>query len=172
MCTEQQKSADIGSRIKLIVDVVQGIFTIGAICAAGWWFIAQESTKPEIKIEQTVTQRPLGNSSSEILITVDVRATNIGKTKAELTKGTMQVDQINPIPGYTIHKYQLRDLVLEPGETDHAIFETIRVLKSSQTIQVYSEYPVTNSKDDVWSLYTPVDIGEKPTQKESAASVN
>jgi hypothetical protein len=160
-----------GARLKVIVEIIQGLLTIGAICAGGWWFIEQESIKPQVRIEQTVTQRPLNGGSSESLITVDVRATNIGKTKVELSEGVMQVSQINPIPGYRIIEYPLRSLLLEPGESDQALFRAIRLNKSTLTIQVHSEYPVPGSKN-VWNLLSAVDIGNTQTQKESATSIN
>jgi hypothetical protein len=161
----------LGDQIKLTVDILQSLFTIGAILAAGWWFIKQESIKPQVKIEQTVTQRALGNNPSEILITVDVRATNMGKTKVELDQGVTEVSQVNPIPGYSIIKYPLRRLLLEPGESDQALFRTVRLNKTTLTIQLHSEYPVPHT-NEVWNLLSAVDIGEKPTKKESAASVN
>lgn len=158
-------------KVKLIVEIVQGVLTIIAICAGGWWFLEQESIKPQVKIDQTITQRPLNGESSETLITVDVRATNIGKTKVELSPGTMQVSQINPIPGYQIIEYPLRPLLLEPGESDQALFRAIRLDKSTLTIQVHSEYPVPDSQN-VWNLLSAVDVGGAQTLKESASSVH
>lgn len=170
-----QKSEDegrtAGDKVKLIVEIFQGLLTIGAICAGGWWFIAQESIKPQVKIEQTVTQRPLNGGSLETLITVDVRATNIGKTKVVLPEGIMQVSQINPIPGYRLKEFPLKHLLLEPGESDQALFRTIRLNKSTLTIQVHSEYPVPGSTN-FWNLLSAVDIGSTQTQKESATSIN
>lgn len=165
-----EKEKSVGERIKLIVDIVQGLLTIGAICAGGWWFFEQESIKPQVKIDQTVTQRPLNGDSSETLITVDVRATNIGKIKVELPVGDMEVSQINPIPGYPISDYPLRSLLLEPGESDQALFQSIRLNKSTLTIQVHSKYPVPGSKN-VWNLLSAVDIGNTQTKKESATSI-
>jgi hypothetical protein len=165
------KQRTVGDQIKLIVDILQAILTISAILAAGWWFLKQESIKPQVKIEQTVTQRVLGNNPSENLITVDVRATNMGKTKVQLAEGEMEVSQINPIPGYSIVSYPLRALVLEPGESDQALFRTIRLNKSTLTVQIHSKYSVPNSKN-IWNLLSAVDIGEKPTKKESAESIH
>jgi hypothetical protein len=104
----------IGSQIKPFVDMLQGLLTMGAICAGGWWFFEQESVKPEVKLEQTVTQRALGNDLSQVLLTIDVRATNLGKTKVELTKGQMELSQINPIPGGSLETDPLQPLILEP----------------------------------------------------------
>jgi hypothetical protein len=160
-----------GERIKLVLDILQSVLTIGAICAGAWWFFKQESIKPQIKIDQTISQRALNGESSEVLITVDVRATNIGKTKVELPVGKMEVAQINPIPGYKIDEYPLRTLLLEPGESDQALFQAIRLDKSTLTIQVRSEYPVPGS-NNAWSLLSAVDIGDGGTKKESASSVH
>lgn len=159
-----------GEQIKRFVDIVQGILTIGAICAGAWWFFKQESVKPEVKIEQTITQRALGNDASEVLLTVDVRATNMGKTKVNLAEGQMEVSQINPIPGYSLATYPLRAMYLEPGESDQALFQTILIYKSTLTIQVHSEYTVPGSKD-VWNLLSALDIGEQPARQKSTASV-
>ena len=165
------KLATTAERIKIVVDILQGLLTISAILAAGWWFLKQESVKPQVKIEQTVTQRVLGNDPSENLITVDVRATNMGKTKVQLSEGEMEVSQINPIPGYSIVKYPLRALVLEPGESDQALFRAIRLNKSTLTVQIHSKYVVPHSTN-IWNLLSAVDIGDKQTRKESAATIN
>lgn len=159
-----------GSQIKRLVDIVQGILTIGAICAGAWWFFKQESVKPQVKIEQTVTQRALGNDATEVLLTVDVRATNMGKTKVELAEGQMEVSQINPTPGGSLVSYPLRAMLLEPGESDQALFKTVLIYKTTLTIQVHSEYAVPGSKN-VWNLLSAVDIGEQPTRKESTSSL-
>jgi len=156
-------------KIKVVVDICQSLFTIFAICAGGWWFLKQESITPQVKIDQTVTQRSLGNDPSEELITVDVRATNMGKTKVELGTGVMEILQINPVPGYDIISYPLRALILEPGESDQALFRAVRLNKSTLTIQVHSKYPVPGSKN-VWNLLSVVDIGDAQAKKETATS--
>ena len=162
------KKETLGNKIKLVVDIVQAILTIFAICAGGWWFLKQESVKPQVKLEQTITQRPLGNDPSEVLLTVEVRATNMGKTKVELSNGQMEVSQINPVPGGSLATSPLQALILEPGESDQALFKSILIYKSTLTIEVHSEYSVPGTKN-VWNLLSAVDIGETPTKKETAS---
>jgi hypothetical protein len=164
------KKETLATRIKLALDIIQALFTIVAIAAGGWWFLKQESVKPQVKLEQTITQRPLGNEASEVLLTVEVRATNMGKTKVELSNGQMEVSQINPIPGGSLATSPLQPLTLEPGESDQALFKSVLIYKSTLTIEVHSEYSVPGTKN-VWNLLSAVDIGETPTKKETATSI-
>jgi hypothetical protein len=102
----------------------------------------QRSTKPQVKLDQTVTQRPVAGDDDEILITVDVRATNIGKVKVDLQPGQFDLLRLNPPQGGPLISYALRALSLEPGESDQALFKTVIVRSSVKTVQVHSDYKV------------------------------
>jgi hypothetical protein len=162
-------------RVKPWIDVFQAIATIAAIVAALVWFLLQRSTKPQVKIEQTVTQRQVADNPEQWLIAIDVRATNVGKTKVTLEPGVMELTQVNPIP----HKektlgqpYKLDGLSLEPGESDQALFKDFVIENSVKTIQIHSQYRVPGTSDSYWNLYSFVDIGITPLQKETATSVH
>jgi len=99
-------------------DVLQTLSTIIAIVAGGIWFYMERSTKPQIRIEQAATQRHVSGIKDTWLVAIDVRVTNIGKVKVELSGGKMVLSQINPLPGIGLIETALRDLVLEPGESD------------------------------------------------------
>jgi hypothetical protein len=126
-------------RIKTWADILQSAVTIIAVVAGGMWFILQRSTKPQVKIEHHVTQRAVEGSPGMWLVSVEVRVTNVGKTKVDLAQGILNLAQVNPpVPGDDLIDDQLRDLRLEPGEADQAIFRTYQIPEAVKTIQVHS----------------------------------
>ncbi|GAA3757759.1 hypothetical protein [Terriglobus aquaticus] len=165
------KWSDLPQRWKPWLDLLQSVGTIVALVAGAYWFYLQRSTVPQIRLEQIVTQRPLAGADDRTLITVEVRTTNVGKVKVDLTGGTMDIHQLNPTgrrDPFTM--VQLGDLTLEPGETDQSLFQTFVFVNSVKTIQVHSAYKVPASKEMYWNLYSPVDLGEKAAGKETAST--
>jgi hypothetical protein len=157
--------------LKSWIAALQGVATIGAILAGAYWFFLQRSTKPQVKLDQTVTQRPVVGDDDEILITVDVRATNIGKVKVDLQPGQFDLLRLNPPQGGPLISYALRALSLEPGESDQALFKTVIVRSSVKTVQVHSDYKVPGTGNNYWNLLSAVDIGDHTGHKESDSSV-
>lgn len=155
-------------------EIVQAVATVLAIACGLVWFLLQESTKPQVKIDQTVTQRQVVGHPDQSLLSVDVRATNIGKVKVELEPGLMDLLQINPIldKPRTLGKYELKKLTLEPGESDQALFSDFVVPASIRTIQIHSRYAVPGTQDKYWNLLSFVDIGSGAGAKETASSVH
>jgi hypothetical protein len=151
---------------KYWVEVVQGISTIFAIITGGWWFYAQRSIKPEVKIDQVVTQRPLADSK-EILIAIDVHASNVGKTKVELEQGRLEVSEINPPTPGVLWSRDLPAITLEPGESDQAVFVTLTVEPEVRTLQIHSLYRVPDT-NMYWNLLSAVDIGAGTAKKQKA----
>jgi hypothetical protein len=158
-------------QVKTYLDIAQSLVTILAVLAGGIWFTLQRSTKPEIKLEHSVSQRPVAGSPNMWLISVEVRATNVGKVKVELEAGVMEISQVNPVPGDDLLSAQLRDMRLEPGESDQAIFRTYQIPDSIRTIQIHSRYQVPgtshmfwDSRPLYWNLLTLADIGETAGQ--------
>ena len=159
-------------RLRVWIEIIQGLVTILALVAGGYWFVLQRSTKAQVKIDQTVTQRPAADHPDQTLITIDVRATNIGKVKVVLSAGALDLMQINPTPGKPLISFELKELTLEPGESDQAIFRTLKVQSTVKTIQVHSEYPVPGEKNKYWNLLSGVDIGARADHREAASSVH
>ena len=171
----KDKKSDSGiANVKNWVETIQGIATIVAICAGAYWFFMQRSTNPQVKLDQTVTQRLAVAQSNQTLITVDVRATNIGKVKVDLGPGQLELFQINPSPAppTALISYTLKALTLVPGESDQAIFAAIKVQNTVKTVQVHSYYPVPHESKKYWNLLSAVDIGTDASKKESASSVH
>jgi hypothetical protein len=167
--------------VKLYVEVVQGLATIVALLAGGYWFFLQRSTSPEVKIEQTVTHRPVQNEPGFTLITVDVRATNVGKVKVDLQPGEFELRQVNPtLPAASkngesnkpLLAFVLKPMTLEPGESDQALFKTIEVPVEIKTVQVHSDYAVPHETKKFWNLLSAVDVGENSVRTETATSVH
>lgn len=143
---------------KDLLSTMQSLITIVAILAGGYWFVAQRSLKPQVKLEQTITQRALDGEAGWLLVAVDVRATNVGKTKVSLTKGSIELIQVNPLPGQSMAVFALPAMDLEPGESDQAILHTWKTPSYLKTIEVHSSYPVPSSKE-FWNLRSLVDVG-------------
>ena len=135
--------AAIRENVKDWASSVQSILTILAILLGGAWFLYQESLKPELKLEQTVTKRKLQGASGIWLVSVDVTATNTGRIREKLQGGTLDIIQLNPLPGRAIFPpMQLTDLQLDPGESDQALFATYQISDYAETIEIQSHYPV------------------------------
>jgi hypothetical protein len=158
------------SAAKEWLDIVQAIFTIGAIIAAAIWFIDQQSLKPQVKLEQTITKRAVAGQPGYWLTAVDVRATNIGKVKVFLTGGTLSLTQINPVPGEDLTTTSLKDLELDPGEADQAIFVTFVVPDYIHTVQATSSYQVPKDKGYFWELVSALDLDDGKPDKTVAVS--
>jgi hypothetical protein len=145
------------------------VATILAILAGGYWFLQQRLNKPNIKLEQTVTQRPVANDPKSILITLDVSATNIGKVEVKLEPSKAEIRELNP-PGEDISmSVDLKPMRLEPGESDQAVFKTLIVPSTVRTIQVHSQYAVPHTKN-YWSLLSAKDLGVGEAKTDSATS--
>ena len=143
---------------KELIGTLQSLITVVAILSGGYWFVAQRSLKPQVKLEQTVTQRALDGEAGWLLVAVDVRATNVGKTKVSLTKGSLELIQVNPLPGKSMAVVALPAMDLEPGESDQAILRTWKTPGYIKTIEVHSSYAVPSSKE-FWNVRSLVDVG-------------
>jgi hypothetical protein len=169
-------------RAKVWVETIQGVVTIIALIAGGYWFYMQRSTKPQLKLEQTFTQRAVDGKPGLTFISVDVRVTNMGKVKVELDPGEVSVYQINPPStdsGKPLAKFKLLKETLEPGESDQAGLAPLFVYDNIKTILVHSDYKVPNGrflfwnlpeKNLYWNQRSYVDIGADTLKKESANS--
>lgn len=166
----------VKSSVKERLEIIQSIFTILAIVAGGWWFIEQRSEKPQVKVEHFLSQRPLAGAEHKWLMCVDVRATNVGKTKVRLEDGETKLTQINPIPGVDLKDEQLKGLILEPGESDQALFKTYVIPDRIRTIEVHSNYTVPTSmlfglwphQKLYWNFRSLIDIGESENNNAKA----
>ncbi|WP_348266771.1 hypothetical protein [Edaphobacter sp. DSM 109919] len=172
----QQRSPERIDKVKIWMEIIQAVATVLAIAGGLIWFVLQRSTKPEVKIEQTVTHRSVAGHPDQSLISVDVRATNVGKVKVDLEPGVLEILQINPIlekdKQTAWPKFQLKRLTLEPGESDQALFRDFIVPATVQTIQIHSRYTVPGEPGLYWNLLSFADIGVEPSRNETASSVH
>lgn len=123
--------------------ILQSVLTIIAIVLGGGWFLYQETLKPELKLEHTITKRKLQGVPGAWIVSVEVTATNTGKVRETLHGGFLNILQANPLPGRPIFDpTPLNDLQLDPGETDQALFKTYEISDARATIEVQSQYPV------------------------------
>lgn len=153
------------------LDLLQGLGTILALTGGAYWFYLQRNTEPQIKLDQIVTQRPLAGTDDRTLITVEVRATNIGKVKVALQPGSMDIRQLNPTgTDAPLKVLSLVPLTLEPGETDQSLFKTFVLYNDVKTVQVHSQYRVPRDREMYWNLYSPVDLGTEATVKNAVST--
>ena len=158
-------------RAKPWLDLLQGVGTVLALTGGAYWFYLQRNTEPQIKLDQIVTQRPLAGADDRTLITVEVRATNVGKVKVSLQPGSMEIRQLNPTGQQAPLKVlPLGQLTLEPGEADQSLFKTFVLYNNVKTIQVHSQYRVPKDMEMYWNLYSPVDLGTEATVKNAVST--
>ena len=172
MSAEQKDSAaSFIEQIKPWVETLQGIATITALITAAIWFYMQRSTKPQVKLDQIISQRQVANDPDHFLVTIDVRASNIGKTKVDLQPGELDIRQFNPTPGRPLFSFPLKQLRLEPGESDQAVFQAIELDNTIKSIQIHSDYKVPGKGSEYWNLLSVADIGDTTSRKSSESSV-
>jgi hypothetical protein len=136
------------------LDIVQSVMTILALLGAAFWFFAQRSDKQQIKMEHFVTQRPVQGARAMDLVAVEVRVTNVGKVKVDLSPGHLELSQINPVPGGLLLQAPLKTLHLEPGESDQAVFSTYQIPMEISTIQIHSDYALPHLGRIWWEPWT------------------
>jgi hypothetical protein len=159
-------------RIKTWVEILQGVVTVAALLCGGYWFFIQRNLSEQIKLEHTVTQRPVADKADHTLLTVDVRLTNVGKVRVNnLSQGNLEVMQLNPTGNPTpLVNIPLSNPTLEPGESDQALFRTISINNAVKTIQLRSTYPVPNSKLS-WEFVSAADIGPGADAKQTSSQI-
>lgn len=179
-------------RVKAWIDAIQGITTIAALVLAGWWFLEQRSADKNIKLDQTVSWEQAVGEDHTLLVTIEVRATNIGKVRVPLAPGLLEVLQVNPRTAAPVFLYKtdLDPMTLEPGENAQARFHVLAVYDSVKAIQVHSCYQVPGSawksvdcafaeanpdparKNRYWNLLSIAAIGADAPQRVSESSVH
>jgi hypothetical protein len=138
-----EKKVSIRDHLKDWSAIVQSALTIFAILLGGGWFLYQQTLKPQLKLEHIITKRKLQGMPSAWIVSVEVIATNTGKVRETLRGGSMNIVQVNPLPGRPVFEpTPLSDLQLDPGETDQALFRTYEISDARATIEVQSQYPV------------------------------
>jgi hypothetical protein len=121
------------------LDIVQSFLTILAIFAAGWWFVMQGFTRPEVKLENLVTQRRSVTDKGYWLIAIEVKATNVGKIPVTLNDGGLLVTPVNP-EAEPLDSKILKNIFLDPGESDQAIIRTLLLPEGYRTVVIQSQY--------------------------------
>lgn len=154
---EQDKS--LRTSAKEWTDLIQNVLATLAIIAGAWWFFQQGLSKPRVNLEQTVTCRPLADSPDTWLVGVDIKVSNIGSVAVHLKEGELIIGQMNPLPGHDLQRTSLKELWLEPGESDQAAFLTVSVPNKVKTVFVESKYSVPG-KSQFWSLRSATDLNE------------
>ena len=162
--------------VKPWLELAQAGGTALALIAALWWFNAQHFIEPNLKLEQTITQRRVDDHL--ILWAIDVHATNIGKVAVELGKDMGKIDVYALIPpGQEDKKLEsivLSERLLQPGESDQVALELVRLADSYKTIQVNSYYAVPQGRQfwmfsqppHYWAVRSLADLDEKQAQSD------
>ena len=160
--------------VKPWLELAQAGGTALALLAALWWFNAQHFTEPNLKLEQTITQRRL--DAHHILWAIDVHATNIGKVAVELGKDMGKIDVYPLIPpgpeDKKLDSVSLNDTLLQPGESDQVALHLLELDDSYKTIRVNTYYAVPQGRrfwmfsqsPHYWAVRSLADLDEKQGQ--------
>jgi len=154
-------------------ELLQSLGTIAALIAGLWWFLVQRSTYQNLKLEQTITQRPIPGAGLK-MVTIDVRVTNIGKVGINLKESEMDVYQLIPKATKELSKFKLDAVYLQPGESDQVAFESPVYPDVIKSIQVNSYYEVPDT-GKYWELKSAADLGsatEGSSQTSSSTNAN
>jgi hypothetical protein len=157
------------------LEIVQSILAIAAILAGLCWFFMQGIVKPNVKMEQVVSQRHLAKTPSTSLIWVEVRATNLGKVPVHLHNGSliMTLDDPEQKGLQTIgDPVPLQELTLSPGESDQAVVHAYELPLGYNVVSIQSQYQVPptilgfevpfRSSKWIWRVENPVFVGADP----------
>jgi hypothetical protein len=150
--------------------VVQSIFTIGALIAAGWWWFAGRQDKTRIRIEESVSHRPDSSDAGYNIVVVDVRVTNTANVVVEIEPkdGEIDIDEIST-PSKSLLVKQVGGFRVEPNETEQVFFQTFRLPSDIKTIQVYSEFQ-THEKAFYWHLAGAFDVADSDHETQKSTS--
>lgn len=146
------------SQVKDWLSIIQSVMTIGALLAAGWWFLMQRQDKPRLKIEHRISHIRL--SPNEQLLIVDVMLSNVGNIKTDLNCGKIKVYQILPARGVLVNQQDQCNAephALEPGEGDQ-VHEEYKIDGAVQTVRVYSYFPNSTAPGIGWDLTSFYDL--------------
>jgi len=164
----KSKSDRIG-KTKDIAAIVQSVFTVVAIIAAGWWFWFGRQNEPRVRIDQSLThfRVPEGNNSA-VVAAIDVKVTNTGNVLVKLDGGHVDIDSIGP-NSRSLDTQQIKKSVLEPGEQEQVYFTSIDVPDDIWAVQVYTQIPSPSHLS--WHLASAFSIKgeEKEGQKATLA---
>lgn len=150
---------------KTWVEIFQGLATIAAACAGGWWFWQQGLAKPRAKLDHKITHVQL--SRDVILLVVDIEVENIGSTPFTLNCGKVRVWEMRPERDVGIFNVKQNECNvpvhdLAPNEIDNIHVE-VDVPGDVTTVRVGSFFPTPGSKGDThgWGVSTFYDIKEQ-----------
>jgi hypothetical protein len=143
------------------IGVIKDIFTILALIVGGIWtwmlFSSYRESYPRMSIEHRIAHRRLSND--QILLIIDVNASNTGKVVVKPVVGWFAIDQILPLATEQLDRLKVGELhpswtsvvsdtwfrgldlgsehYLEPGETETYHQELI-LRSSATTLRVYT----------------------------------
>jgi len=168
---------------KDVVQIVKDIITTIAVIAAGIWFLWQGTSRPRLKIEQTLVRKPFNDGSKKIHVVADVLISNVGNVVVDIPCGLIYVKQVLPAPrsGQISSEIFLRkpdiknktgdlcsfeNYVIEPGEGDQVHYP-FDVDESVRAIQFDSFIPNLRRPGKGWGLQSFYDLESAPNVKSS-----
>jgi hypothetical protein len=155
---------------KDLLAAVQSLFAIGALIAAGWWFLAGRQDKTRIRIEESVSHRPDSSDAGYNIVVVDVRVTNTANVVVEIDPkdGEIDIDEVST-PSKSLLVEQVGGFRVEPNETEQVFFQTFRLPSHIKTIQVYSVFQ-THEKAFYWHLAGAFDVADTDHETQKSTS--
>jgi hypothetical protein len=154
--------------IKDTLSAIQSLATIAALLAGAWWFYRQNQDAPRLKIEHIIATHQEASGTRQILVSVEVKASNTGNTPVSVPKGTIRLVSISPATEI-LDDSNMEDVDLQPGESDQIYFHVYRIAKQIGTIQVETHVPEPKGDGD-WETNSVFDV--KPGVKGYAVTEN
>ena len=164
------QQATVRELVKDWIGILQGVATIAGIGAAAWWFFFQGESRSKVNLEITGYHRQL--EAKTTLLSVSVKATNVGKRPTEITKGGVVISQVAPLPTPDSLKQNAKDangkdlgvlawkgigerdvpypMVLAPGEFDSYHFDFL-VPANIKAARIYAELRDPSRKGQTWA---------------------
>lgn len=165
-----QVSTELTAKVSFTKDTLaalQSMVTIGAILAAGWWFLANRQNRPRVRIEHSVSQRPDRGEPGNVFIGVEVKVTNIGNVHVDLEGGEIEIAEVNPA-GKTLEKDPPIRVSLEPGESDQILFRKLLIPSSISTLELRTRLTAPDNYE--WVYRSLFDVDEKAPSAKSSSS--
>ena len=173
------KSKPSFSRVNEFISILQSIFTIAAIIAAGWWFFFQAETSPRINQSHLVKYYKIHDDWTWIYVSIKLE--NPGKRPVSLSSEKVWLQKILPIAKNIKDKieqdinlisekgdidwpligkpYQKEiDREIHPGESDTLNYEFV-IPSYVKTIMLYGFYQ-TDGSTNGWPLASLHDLRE------------
>lgn len=140
---------------KEILAAIQSGATIVALVAGGWWFITKNQAAPRLKVEHAIAAHGIDLKSGELLVSVEIKATNTGNTPISVPEGELRIIRMGS-GAKILSKDTTEERTLQSGESDQIYVKTYLVPPDWKTIQIESHVPYHDGSE--WQTISLFDV--------------